>query len=158
VVVFASHEILGHKLLAQKYGASAEYRIWYFGLLLGIVTAIIPGGFVFAAPGAVMISPIVKKKFAFTIARLTKKQMGVIALGGPLVNIILGIGLLIVNYFYPVTLMDVQLFELTARISFFLAFFNLIPFPPMDGQKIIRWNLYIWLILIATSVVGFLFI
>jgi Zn-dependent protease len=148
IVVFVSHEILGHKFVAQHYGCDAEYKIWPLGLFLGLITALIPGGFVIAAPGAVYISPY-KKKFAFKISHLTRKQYAIISLAGPLINVLLAISLLSLNFFYPL-----ELFTLTARISFFLAFFNLLPIPPMDGSKIISWNLKVWLLVTAIAFAG----
>ncbi len=37
-------------------------------------------------------------------------------------------------------------------INMWIAFFNLIPFGPLDGAKIIRWNPLVWGILIAIPV------
>ena len=149
IIAFASHEILGHKLVAQHYGCEAEYKMWPLGLLLGLITALIPGGFVIAAPGAVYISPY-KRGFAFKVSHLTNKQYAIISLAGPLINIIIAVSLFLVKSFiYPL-----ELFAMTARISFFLAFFNLLPIPPMDGSKIMSWNLRIWLIVTTIAFIG----
>jgi Zn-dependent protease len=148
VIAFASHEILGHKFVAQHYGFDAEYKIWPLGLVLGLVTALIPGGFVIAAPGATYISPY-KKGFAFKVGTLSKKQYAIISLAGPLVNIVFAVSLFALNFLYAF-----DLFLLTAQISFFLAFFNLLPIPPLDGSKIISWSLPIWLVLTAISFAG----
>ena len=147
LIVFLSHEILGHKFVAQHYGCDAEYKMWHLGLALGVVTAFI-GGFVFAAPGAVYISPY-KKGFAFKVSPLTKKQYAIISLAGPLINIVLAISLILLNFVYPLSL-----FLTTASISFFLAFFNLLPISPMDGSKIMSWNLKVWLLLTAIAFIG----
>jgi Zn-dependent protease len=40
---------------------------------------------------------------------------------------------------------------LGARINIWLALFNLIPFGPLDGAKILKWNKGIWLITIAIA-------
>jgi len=147
IIVFISHE-MSHKFLAQHYGCSAEYRMWTFGIILGLISALLPGGLIFAAPGAVYIYPY-KKKFAFRVARLTKKQYGLISLVGPLINIIIGIILALISFYFPL-----ELFVLTARISFFLALFNLIPFPPLDGSKVLNWNTKVWVLAIALSLIG----
>jgi Zn-dependent protease len=151
LVVFIPHEIFGHKLVAQRYGCSAEYRMWLEGLFLGLITALIPFGIVFIAPGAVYISPFVRKKFAFRIAYLSRKEYGIISLAGPLINIVLGTLLFFSSLFYPL-----EILILASRFSFFLAFFNLIPFPPLDGMKILLWNRKIWLVMIAITFLGFL--
>ncbi|MDO5826532.1 MAG: site-2 protease family protein, partial [Methanosphaera sp.] len=36
-------------------------------------------------------------------------------------------------------------------VNSFLALFNLLPIPPLDGSKVIRWNLPLWLITIVIS-------
>lgn len=147
--VFVSHEILGHKFMAQHYECDAEYRMWPLGLGLGILTGLL-GGFIFVAPGAVYISPVVRGSFAFNVSRLGRKEYGHIAAAGPFVNIAVGLGLIGLNFFYPWSI-----FVLTSKISFFLALFNLIPFPPLDGQKIIGWDWRVWLSLLASAVIGY---
>lgn len=144
IVVFISHE-LAHKFTAQRYGFFAEYRKWNTGILLGLVLALL-GGAGFAAPGAVYITPFNRKKFAFRVIRITKDQTGKISFAGPLTNIIIGIGSLVVNFFYPWAI-----WTLVARISLFLSLFNLIPFPPLDGFKVYRWNKRIWTIAFVIS-------
>lgn len=151
IAVFASHEILGHKLVAQHFECEAEYRMWPLGLGLGLLTGLL-GGFIFAAPGAVYISPVIRKKFAFTVARLSKKEFGMIAAAGPFVNIIIGFSLVFVNVF----LAPWYIFAMVARISFILALFNLMPFPPLDGQKIISWDNRVWIALLAVSIIGYM--
>lgn len=146
VLVFFSHE-LGHKFLAEHYGLEAEYRMWKWGIILGLIVGLLPGGFVFVAPGAVYMSH--RKEFAFQVTRLTRNQYGLINFIGPLINIIVGLSMLALWFFIPL-----ELFTLTARISFFLAMFNLIPIPPLDGSKILGWNNKVWGLAFAISLIG----
>jgi Zn-dependent protease len=156
IAVFISHE-LAHKFIAQRYGCFAEYKIWRDGLLLGVLTGFISyflhGGIIFAAPGAVYIIPYVKKRFAFNVSRLTKKEYGLISLAGPLMNILIGIILLILSFVYPL--------DLLLTISYYsllLALFNLLPIFPLDGSKIIAWNMKIWLIALSIPLLGLIFL
>jgi Zn-dependent protease len=55
-----------------------------------------------------------------------------IALAGPLVNIILA---LIFVFLYKIFPFSIFLFGL--RLNLVLAFFNLLPFPPLDGSKVL---------------------
>jgi Zn-dependent protease len=147
ILVFFSHE-LSHKFLAQHYGLFAEYRMWKWGIVLGIFLSLL-GGFIIVAPGAVYIMN--RRKFAFSVSRVTRKQYGLINFVGPAINIIVGMSMIALNFFVPNTL-----FSLTARISFFLALFNLIPFPPLDGSKIIGWNSKIWALAFGLCIIGLL--
>ncbi|MBQ6218602.1 MAG: site-2 protease family protein [Methanosphaera sp.] len=146
---FILHE-LGHKFVAQKYGFYAEFRRSDKGLMLGIVTALM--GFLFFAPGAVMIgSPT---------GIISEEENGKISIAGPIVNIILALIFLGIQISIQplVTLsnidMMVYLYFLSVigfNINSFLALFNLLPIPPLDGSKVISWNLPIWLISIVIS-------
>ncbi len=135
-IAFILHE-LGHKFVAQKYGLWAEFRAWPTGLFLAVAMAIISkGSFVFAAPGAVMISS--KRK----ITRLTKKHIskfGKISLAGPITNIILAV---IFTILFIIT--NMQLMQLATQINLILAMFNLLPFSVLDGYKIFYWNKKAW--------------
>jgi len=132
-IAFLAHE-LAHKFVAQRYGFWAEFRKFDFGLMIALFFSLF--GFVFAAPGAVMI-------FApFS----NREQNGKIALAGPLTNVILGILCLALAKISP-------LFSFGARINLFLAFFNLLPFPPLDGSKVFLWSPLIWGISIGAPLV-----
>ena len=75
-VCFLLHE-MGHKYAAQRYGAWAEYRMFPMGLGLCLLMSFF--GFLFAAPGAVMIA-----------GYIDNKRNGVISMAGPIVNLVLG--------------------------------------------------------------------
>ena len=143
-VCFLLHEF-GHKFVAQRYGAWAEYRMFPQGLLFCLVLSVF--GFLFAAPGAVMIS-----------GYIDDKRNGVISIAGPAVNLTLGaifIGLLFVT---TGRLQDV--FYLLAHFNVFLAVFNLIPIPPLDGSKVLKWNVpvYITTAIIAVAMLALFYI
>ena len=75
-VAFLSHEILGHKLLAQRRGLFAEFRADDLFLMLAVLLSVT--GFVFVAPGAVVISGVTRSA-----------TYGKTAAAGPIVNIFL---------------------------------------------------------------------
>jgi Zn-dependent protease len=139
---FVLHE-LAHKAVAQRYGLIAVYRAWGIGLALALGMAIMTlGSFIFAAPGAVYIGG----------RRLSLKEDGLISAAGPMTNIILGV------LFSFVALMPNPVLQVIgsvgAGVNYFLAFFNLIPIPPIDGSKIIQWNIAVWAVMIGLA--GFL--
>lgn len=146
---FLAHELIGHKLFAQRLGAEAEYRMWPTGLLLALVGSFF--GFVFAAPGAVYFSSVVRGRFAFTVHRFSNREVGMVALAGPAVNVVLGMSFIALSLFA-----FHDLFSFAAYVSFFMAFFNLIPFPPLDGSKVIAWSLPVWAVSMVAAAAGYL--
>ncbi len=135
---FIFHE-LAHRQVARKFGCHAEFRAWTYGLIISLVLPIITfGRFLFAAPGAVYIYG----------PHLTRKENGIISLAGPATNIIVGITFL-AAFIYSVAFLQVgayllELLATVAKINIFLALFNLIPFPPLDGSKVIMWDVRVW--------------
>lgn len=128
---FVSHE-LAHKFTAQKFGAEAHFKLWPAGLAFGFLGAF--AGIKFLAPGAVIIYPYKFKRWAFRVLRLESSELGLIALAGPLTNLSVAI------------LFSLLKLNLLASISAWFAFFNMLPIPPLDGSKVIRWNWGIWLV------------
>ncbi|MDP3742516.1 MAG: M50 family metallopeptidase [Candidatus Micrarchaeota archaeon] len=126
---FVLHE-LAHKFTAIHYGAHARYQAWTLGLLLAVVMAFAVG-FVFAAPGAVYIYG----------NHITREQNGKISIAGPLTNLALGFIFLLVGFALPAF---ASIASLGANVNFFLGAFNLLPFFPMDGQKVYSWNKLYW--------------
>ncbi|MEE9152117.1 MAG: site-2 protease family protein [Thermoplasmata archaeon] len=128
---FLLHEI-GHKIVAQRYGCWAEFRAWPFGLLMAVFSAFM--GFLFAAPGAVYVR-----------GHLSKEENGKVSAAGPLMNIV------VASFLLPIWIFISPIDELQLLISMilwlnlFIGGFNMIPVPPLDGSKIIRWNPGIWI-------------
>lgn len=142
---FILHE-LGHRLIARKFGYFAEYSMSPKGLMVAVGFSLF--GFIFAAPGAVMIYP---KATAWGRSSLDKQKVGFISVAGPITNIGLAVLFLVLDDIQPTLL-----FTLGAQINTWLALFNLIPFGPLDGAKILKWNKGIWLI--SITVAGGLFV
>jgi Zn-dependent protease len=141
---FIFHE-LAHRQVAIKFGAHAEYRAWNIGLVFALLSAFM--GFIFAAPGAVYIYG----------PHITRKQNGIISLAGPATNIAVAITFLLLSLFLKGSNFIDLIIMLGARINFFLAMFNLIPFGPLDGRKVFIWSPQIWGAFFAIALIGVLF-
>lgn len=122
---FLFHE-MGHKIVAQRYGCFAEFRSFDNMLLLAIAMSFF--GFIFAAPGAVMIT-----------GRVSKSRSGRISAAGPVVNIVLAmLFLALASLQLPNSLKPIAYYGFL--INSWLALFNMIPFWLFDGYKILKWS------------------
>ena len=152
---FILHEI-GHKIIAKKNGCWAEFRADPKGLQFGIIISFFLG-FLFMAPGAVMVAGLV-----------TRRQNGHIAVAGPLTNLslfIIGIPMWVLilgltgafdlssipmlengrrayvddgSIIWQSMLVDAGVWWLSANLI--LGLFNMFPFGPLDGVKVKDWN------------------
>ncbi len=161
---FFFHEV-AHKLVAQRYGCWAEFRIWKPGLILVVATSILSfGKFIFLAPGAVQ---------TVSSRQLSIKEEGHISCAGPTANLVLGMLFFILYFFqrswdqigyfrwhleilgltfnsYPYDIY--KLIGLAGfQLNWWLAAFNLIPFGPLDGVNIFHWNKIVWSVLVVLA-------
>lgn len=134
---FLLHE-LSHKFVAQKYGCEAEFRAFDMMLFLCLGLAFLVG-FIFAAPGAVMISGMI-----------TKRENGIVSVMGAVTNYALGFLFLLIGFLIP------YLGSITSvgfSINMWLGLFNMIPFGPLDGLKVFYWSKLVWASMVIIGVV-----
>jgi Zn-dependent protease len=132
---FLVHEI-AHKVMAQKSGMWAEFRLTTWGAMLTLVSVFLP--FKMISPGAMMIggtSP-------------TKENMIKISIAGVITNMILattflGLGFALLSI-ESISRAFISMLFFAAYINAFMALFNLIPFGVLDGYKIFSLNKTIW--------------
>ena len=144
---FLLHEI-GHKFVSMKYGYWAGFKLWPLGLVIALVTAFL--GFVFAAPGAVN-----------TYAdHMNDEINGRIAIAGPMTNMGLALVFIVIAaLIYPFSIHSqiVHLIYLICTVGYsvnsYLAAFNLLPFATLDGTKVMKWNVLIWLVVFAIAAI-----
>lgn len=133
---FIAHE-MAHKYTGIHFGAEARFVMWPAFLIFGVALSGILG-VIFIAPGAVYI-----------FGKATNiKENGITSMAGPVTNLIMAFLFFIAALFgLPLIIVSYGL-----SINLWIAFFNLIPFGPLDGAKIIKWNAFVWGLLIAISV------
>ncbi len=132
VVAVLVHE-LAHRQVARRYGCGARFVLEPRGFLLTLVSAFLP--FKILAPGYVGIVC-----WGFTPYGRGDPELSISA-AGPLSNIVLGVAARLAASFagsYSWLLVN------AAVLNGWLAVFNLLPFPPLDGSKVVRRNPGLW--------------
>lgn len=132
---YLMHE-LAHRLVARRNNVKAYFKLDPIGSLLTLVSAIPMLPIKFIAPGAVVLA-----------TPTTMRVVGSTAFWGPATNIILSTILYISSFIFRPIFLSPQfstILLILAKFNAFIAFFNLLPFGPLDGLKIIRWSLSRW--------------
>jgi Zn-dependent protease len=138
-VSFLVHE-MAHKIMAQKAGLWAEFRLTTWGAVITFASVFLP--FKMIAPGAMMIGGQAP----------SAKEMLKISIAGVITNLIFGATFLALTFMLPLNVFTGALF-FSAYINSFMALFNLIPFGVLDGQKIFHINKQVWALTFIPSVV-----
>ncbi|MCZ7362158.1 MAG: hypothetical protein O8C58_02285 [Candidatus Methanoperedens sp.] len=139
---FLVHE-MSHKIVAQRFGSWAEFRMSPFMLFL-MLFLVYEFGILFAAPGAVMIYG----------GQIGKRENGLISLAGPLSNIFLGLAFFLLLSETGI-LYEIGRYGVIINIA--LALFNLIPFGIFDGRKIWNWNKPVYLTVVVAALALLIF-
>lgn len=141
IIGFLLHE-LAHRYIARFFGLFSIYRAWYLGLALTLIIAIATkGAIVFAAPGVVEI----------VMSWHSPRIEAIISSAGPITNIAIAVLCLAIDSIFPNNHLH-QYINIIGYVNASLGFFNLLPVPPLDGYKIIRRDIFRWIIFFVISV------
>lgn len=135
VSAFLIHE-LAHRLIAAKGGFRSRFVISPPWLLVTIISGFLPIKII--APGYVEVgafSPVTPLSFKWLLYSVA---------GGPASNIVLAIITLPLAKIVPGLLA-------VSTINAYVAFFNLLPIPPLDGSKIFSTTKSLWALLFIIS-------
>ncbi len=146
LTAFLCHE-MAHKFTAQSMGLWSEFRMSTQGLLFSIVFSLF--GFLWGAPGATVVA-----------GAREPRQMGLGSFAGPGMNLIwTGVfsGLSILPFHYPGYHYWTGVFFVVAFVNLWFAIFNLIPWGPLDGRKVLRWNHWVWGVTFFGALAVFIF-
>ncbi len=152
------HE-LAHKWTAIRLGCSSRYVLSPTGVLLTLITAIPFIPIKFIMPGYVVVAS------PYYDPEVNKRIDGITSLAGPVVNIVIAsIALLAQDLLLKFGILSLTIFNLwellciIAFINAWVALFNLLPVPPLDGSKIISWRPLLWVVSFGISISMFLYV
>jgi Zn-dependent protease len=130
---FILHE-LAHRTVARANGVEAEFRLSWFGTAICVILATFTG-VLFGAVGGVVVETLADESLA-----------GKISVAGPLTN------LLLISVFW---LVGGKVGQMGMFVNSVLLFFNMLPFDPLDGAKVARWNRIAWLLMFTVGIIAY---
>ncbi|QKQ99755.1 peptidase M50 [Metallosphaera tengchongensis] len=142
-IAIVPHE-LAHRQTARQYGCYSRFTLNFTGFLFTTIINLLPFfGLVFFS-GYTLIS--------CRFFSADKRIDGITAAAGPITNLVISALFLALAAFTPNFLLSF-IFQTIAGFNAVVGFFNLLPFWILDGLKVFRWNVVVWVILIAMSLV-----
>ena len=116
---------------AVHSGFKAVYRIWWYGLGLGIILGFATmGRFWFLAPGGIMVYHLAGHRLGSFRYGLNYWPLGIIGLVGPVSLILLAIFFKIMMNVFPANALIAKAFV----FNLVFAGFSALPIPPLDGS------------------------
>ena len=143
VIGVIPHE-LAHRWCARKMGSYSRYVLSPIGLVLTLITAIPWIPFKIIMPGFTLVVPSRYEP------NYLKRLNGLSGYIGPLTNIViasvsLATYALLVEVIAGLPWIVSTFLKLNSYINSWIAIFNLLPIPPLDGSKIWSWNPGVWI-------------
>lgn len=121
------------RLVGFSVGLKAEYKLWVYGLVIGIALCIVSGGrFWFLAPGGIMVYHMASHRLGSFRYGLNFWPMGMVAWSGCLGSLFLAMVLKVLLSISPgnPALQDALSFNL------WFAVVQMLPIPPLNGSHL----------------------
>jgi len=141
----------GQRLWAAYKGYKVEHKVWWYGVGAAfLITLLSNGNVVLLAVTGTFISIIPHQRMGSFRYGPNVKDFAMIALMGPLANIVAAGFLKTLQPWLPFT----NLIEMFFIFSLTFAGWNLLPLPPLDGSRILFSSRLLY-ILVAAAVIGY---
>ena len=140
---------LFNKKVANKLQCTTSFKLWPIGAFLGLISIFIKPvfGIVFLALGYIEITPYKFGRWGIKLIRMTPRDYAYISLSGIGLNLFL---LIFCGIFYSIN--QLEIFRIIGLVNGLLAFFNLLPIPPLEGSHIFTWSFWTWATLLFFNI------
>lgn len=153
-VSFLPH-VFSHRVSSRAIKAHGEYRMWKPGILIAVLSPFV-GPFVFAATGGMEMFTRKGERYGHWEPHLDVDQVGLVTVLGPLMSVMIAVIFAFMSDAFTVAVQGQNLLSLGVRMNAFIAISSMLPFYPLDGYKILRWETPIWIFVMVLALLLFL--
>ncbi len=138
------------RIVALGVGFKVEYRIWMYGIIIGLALTIVSRGTLWLLlPGGIIVYHMAGHRIGSFRYGLNYWPMGMIGMIGPLANVALAMLFELLLLLAPVNI----LIQKAIVFNLWFALFTFLPIPPLDGSHLF-WASRLVYIFMAGAMIG----
>ncbi|MFC1690990.1 hypothetical protein ACFL0W_02305 [Nanoarchaeota archaeon] len=127
--------ILVQKIIGVLVAFKVEYRIWFYGLLIGLIISFISNGrLFFLAPGGIVVYLLSGHRLGAHRYGINVWPLGALAMCGPLMNFVMAMA--VKALFSQILGIHSVFLDNFVSFNLWLAFFTILPIPPLPGSNL----------------------
>ncbi|MBT3405682.1 hypothetical protein HN419_00785 [Candidatus Woesearchaeota archaeon] len=131
LAVIASQSVT--RIMGLDLGFKVEYRIWIYGVLIGLVLCIVTRGHIwFLVPGGIILHEMVGHRLGYFRYWAMHRQRAAVASAGPFANLALA---LLFKILWTAGLQN-PVVHMAIVVNVWYAFFQMLPIPPLNGSVV----------------------
>lgn len=142
----------GHRIIGLGFGYRVEYKMWWYGLLIGLLLAFVSRGYIwFLAPGGIFIHMMPGHRLGKFRYGPNTNLFGHTALAGPIAGILFGTSLKAIDVWFHLNSAAIQQIFL---IGLIYGAYQLLPIPPLAGSRIFFASRLVY-VFVASSIIAY---
>jgi len=123
--------VSAQRIAALSVGFRAQYKIWTYGIIIGVILAFFSAGKLwFLAAGGVIVHHMAGHRLGYFRYGLNYWPLGIVGIAGPIANLFLAIIFKMLLLSFPENI----LLQQAMVVNIWFALFNMLPIPPLDGS------------------------
>lgn len=129
---------IGHRTLAILNNHKAEYQLWWPGIIIGIVVALVTNGKLWILiPGGIWMHHLPFHRIGKFRYGPNIYRFGLVALGGPLACIFFGTFIKTIDLWFPFLPLNSAIVQNIFFFNLAYAAFLMLPIPPLPGSRLL---------------------
>jgi hypothetical protein len=149
VAIVIGIQVVTTKIQALQWGFRAEFKLWWYGIIIGLILAFFSGSLTndvgkafivwFLAPGGIFFHHMAHHRLGWFRYGLNMRETGMCCMLGSLSTIFFAILVKFAMYFFGAGPMYLFLDKLLS-VSLWYSLFSFLPIPPLNGSRVFFWS------------------
>lgn len=151
VLITVLVHLIGQRIAGLHAGFRVEYKIWWYGLVIGIIVTLLTRGHLWIIlPGGIYLHHMAQHRLGYFRYGTNTLAMAMAALAGSIANILFVTAIKTTEVWFGFPVSSNLFLSKLVLFGWIYALFNLIPIPPLDGATILFRSRSLFVLLFGT--------